>query len=180
MSIEAILREVLAAEGGFVDHKDDRGGATNWGITEAVARSWGWSGAMRDLPRDVALEIYRKRYVIDPGFDKVALLSAHIAAELVDTGVNMGPVVAGRFLQRALNALNRQGADWADVAVDGAIGARSLAGLAALLRRRGAEGERVVLLALNALQGARYIELAEGRAANESFLFGWIGKRVAM
>ena len=47
-----------------------------------------------------------------------------------------------------------------------------------LLAVRGAAGEGVLLKALNALQGARYIELAEGRAANESFLFGWLDARV--
>jgi hypothetical protein len=32
--------------------------------------------------------------------------------------------------------------------------------------------------ALNCSQGARYLELAEGREANEDFLYGWVKERV--
>jgi lysozyme family protein len=35
-----------------------------------------------------------------------------LAAELLDTGVNMGTGTATGFLQRALNALNRNGRDY--------------------------------------------------------------------
>ena len=40
------------------------------------------------------------------------------------------------------------------------------------------EGEQVLLRALNCSQGARYLELAEGREANEDFLYGWVKERV--
>src|SRR3546814_6992954 len=66
----------------------DRGGATCWGITEAVARAEGYADAMRDLPRADAASIYRRLYWLRPGFDKVALRASKIAAELFDTGVN--------------------------------------------------------------------------------------------
>ncbi len=134
---------------------------------------------MRDLPRGVALEIYRQRYWVGPRFDGVAALSNAVAEELFDTGVNMGPGAAVMMLQRSLNALNRQQRDWADVVADRRVGPATLAALQALLRVRRADGEAVLLKALNALQGARYIELAEARAANESFLHGWLMHRVA-
>jgi len=175
--IDHLLDELLSREGGYVDHRDDRGGATNFGITETVARAAGWAGTMRDLPRDFARAIYRGRYWTGPGFESVAAIAPAIAAELFDTGVNMGPAVATAFLQRSLNALNRQGRDWSDIAVDNRIGPATLTALRRLLALRGAAGEAVLLRALNALQGARYIELAEGRAANESFLFGWLANR---
>lgn len=179
LTIEALLADLLEKEGGYIDHPDDRGGATNFGVTAAVARAHGWTGAMRDLPRDLALSIYRRRYWSAPRFDRVAALAPPIAAELFDTGVNMGPAVAIGFLQRSLNALNRQGRDWSDIAHDRVIGPATLAALSRLLVARGERGEAVLLTAINALQGARYIELAEGRAANESFLFGWLAARVA-
>lgn len=178
-TIDALFDDLLAKEGGYVDHRDDRGGVTNFGVTEAVARAAGWTGSMRDMPRELALDIYRRRYWTGPRFDAVAAISADVAAELFDTGVNMGPAVAAGFLQRSLNVLNRQGRDWADIAVDRAIGAATLDALRRLLVLRGARGEAALLKALNALQGARYIELAEGRAANESFVFGWLANRVA-
>lgn len=173
------LVELLRREGGFVHHRDDRGGATNWGITEAVARAHGWTGAMRDLPRETALAIYRQQYWLAPRFDAVADFSPKLAVELFDTGVNMGTGVAVSMLQRCLNALNRNQRDWPDVVADRLVGPATLTALARLLAVRGKAGEAVLLKALNALKGARYIEIAEARAANESFLFGWLQHRVA-
>ena len=105
--------------------------------------------------------------------------SPRLAAELFDTGVNMGPAVAATFLQRALTALNRNGQDFADLVPDGRIGAVTLAALDAFLAKRGnAGGEAVLLRALEALQGERYLRLAERRPANEAFLYGWLANRI--
>ena len=111
-AIDRMLDELVEREGGFVDHSADRGGATRYGITEAVARAHGYRGAMRALPRGEAIDIYRRLYWLRPRFDAVAMRAPRIAAELFDTGVNMGPAVAATFLQRALTALNRQGKDF--------------------------------------------------------------------
>jgi lysozyme family protein len=171
-SIDDLIEMLLRREGGFVDHPDDRGGPTNFGITQATARAAGYAAAMRDLPRSTAADIYRKRYWLATGFDRVNALAPRIAAELFDTGVNMGPAVATGFLQRALNALNRRERDWPDIPHSRTIDTATLAALKAMLQTRGKAGETVLLRALEALQGARYIELAEARPANESFVYG--------
>jgi lysozyme family protein len=178
--LERLINQIIAAEGGYSDHPDDLGGPTCWGITESVARGWGYRGLMQDLPQETAREIYRERYFYGPHFDRVAAMSPAIGHELTDTGVNMGTAQAGAFLQSALNALNHAGQHYPDLVVDGQIGTASLGALRAYLDRRGAEGERVMLVALNALQGARYIELAEARERNEAFVYGWLRARVAM
>lgn len=178
-TIDTILEDVLRNEGGYVNDSRDAGGETNWGITIATARQNGYDGPMRALPRSLALEIYKRRYVAAPGYGRIAIISPAIAAELVDTGVNMGPKVASTFLQRALNAMNNGGRDYPDLVVDGDAGARTRTALDAFLNKRGAEGEAVMLAALNALQGERYISLGEARAANEAFMFGWFRTRVA-
>ena len=133
---------------------------------------------MRALPRDEAAAIYKRRYWLRPHFDAVAARAPALAAELFDTGVNMGPAVAAGFLQRALNALNRGGSDYADIMVDGAVGPKTFAALDAFLARRGAAGEAVLVKAIDALQGARYVEIAERRPANEAFVYGWLANRV--
>ncbi len=91
----------------------------------------------------------------------------------------MGPAVAATFLQRALTALNRSGADFPDLVPDGRIGQTTLGALAAFLKVRGKSGgETVLLRALEALQGERYLRLAERRPANEAFLYGWLANRI--
>lgn len=177
-SIDTMIEALIEREGGFVDHPADRGGPTNHGITEAVARAHGFAGPMRLLPRDEAAAIYRRLYWLRPRFDDVAARAPRVAAELFDTGVNMGPAVAVTFLQRALTALNRNARDYPDLVSDGRIGPRSLAALDAFLRLRGAMGETVLLRALEAMQGERYLRLAERRPANEAFLYGWLANRI--
>lgn len=178
MDIDALIDDVIAREGGYTNHPADRGGPTRWGITEAVARSSGYAGAMRDLPESEAIAIYRRLYWLRPGFNRVAAHAPAVAAELFDTGVNMGPATAAGFLQRALNALNRGASDYEDVAVDRRIGPATLAALSAFMAKRGPAGEEVLLKAVEALQGERYLRLAEQRPANEAFLYGWLANRL--
>lgn len=178
-TISNLIDEMIDREGGYVNHPSDRGGPTRYGITEAVARAHGYSGAMRALPREEAAAIYKRLYWLRPRLSEVAKRSVKIAAELFDTGVNMGPAVAATFLQRALSALNRQRKDYADLVPDGRIGPATLAALDSFLKVRGREtGETVLLRALDALQGERYIRLAERRPANEAFLYGWLANRI--
>ncbi len=175
---DRLIDALIEREGGFVDHPADRGGATNWGITEAVARANGYGGTMRALPRATAAAIYRRLYWVRPAFDRVAERAPVLAAELFDTGANMGPAVAATFLQRALNALNRGATDYPDIALDGAVGPVTLTALDRFLRTRGRAGEAVLVKAIEALQGERYLSLAERRPANEAFLYGWLANRI--
>ena len=177
--IEALLDELIDREGGYVNHPSDRGGPTRFGITEAVARAHGYRGAIRDLPVGEARAIYRRLYWLRPKFDRIAKRSPNIAAELFDTGVNMGPAVAVTFLQRALTALNRGAADYPDLVPDGRIGTATMSAFDRFLDVRGDRpGQEVLMRALEALQGERYLRLAERRPANEAFLYGWLANRV--
>ena len=179
MNAEVLIDELIEREGGFVSHPADKGGPTRFGITEAVARAHGYAGEMAVLPRDEAAAIYRRLYWLRPRFDQVAKRSPAVAAELFDTGANMGPAVAATFLQRALTALNRGGKDYPDLTPDGRVGPATIAALDAFLEARGmAGGETVLLRALEALQGERYLRLAEKRPANEAFLYGWLANRI--
>ena len=178
-TIDQLIDNLLAREGGYVNHPADRGGATKFGVTEAVARAHGYTGPMSMLPRGEAAAIYRRLYWLRPRFDQVASRAPRIASELFDTVANMGPGGGATFLQRALTALNRNAKDFGDITPDGRIGPKTLAALDAFLKLRGDGGETVLLRALEALQGERYVSLAERRPANEAFLYGWLANRLA-
>lgn len=61
---------------------------------------------------------------------------------------------------------------------DGRAGSATLGALDAFLKLRGSPaGETVLLSALEALQGERYLRLAERRPGNEAFLYGWLANR---
>lgn len=177
---DTLVGPLIGREGGYVNAPYDPGGETIWGITKAVARENGYAGPMVAMARDQAVAIYRAKYWAKPGLYLVAPLSGRLAAELLDTGVNMGTGTAGMFFQRSLNVLNEDGKDYADVKVDGAIGPGTAEALKAFLAKRGVAGETVLLKALNCLQGARYIELAEANERDETFVLGWLANRVSL
>ena len=58
----AALDHLIGLEGDFVDDPADSGGATRYGVTEAVARAEGYRGPMARLPRPTAESIYVRRY----------------------------------------------------------------------------------------------------------------------
>jgi len=176
---DKIIDEVLRSEQGYVDHPNDRGGPTNWGITVAVARANGYQGDMRALPQSVARSIYERRYIVEPRFDVVLAIHEGIGTELIDTGVNMGPPTAAAFLQRWLTALNARGSKYADLFVDGRLGPITFDALRKFLAWRGhEEGGAALVKALNATQAVRYLEIAERNPTQEDFLYGWL-RRVA-
>lgn len=176
---DTAMKRVAQMEGGYVNDALDRGGETNHGITIAVARAFGYHGAMRDLTKAEALAIYRARYWTQPGFDRIEPISPEVAAWLLDFGINGGQAAAGAILQRALNVLNDRGAIYPDLTVDGACGAMTRAALAALLAKRGAEGRAILPKLLTALQAARYVEIMERDGTQERFGWGWMRRAFA-
>lgn len=167
------------AEGGYVDDPSDSGGKTNHGITEEVARDNGYLGRMRNLSADVAERIAKREYWDVMRLDDIARVAPPIAEEMFDTGFNAGPVRAVGFLQRSLNALNREATDYDDMLVDGKMGERTMRAFYNYLHHRHSTGEAVMLRALNGLQLEFYMSLTERRQKDERFLYGWILNRVS-
>jgi lysozyme family protein len=101
MNFDQSFDELLKHEGGYSDHAADPGGATRYGITEAVAREVGYRGDMRELPLDLAKRIYRDKYWDAVRADE---LPASVRYAVFDAAVNSGPRQAIRWLQRAVGA----------------------------------------------------------------------------
>lgn len=170
-----VLAALIKREGGeeFTDRPTDRGGPTRWGITEQVARAYGYTGPMKDLPRATAEAIYTDRYWVGPRLDQLSEVSDPVARKLLDIGVNMGQAIGVRFLQRALNVLNQGGEAWPDITADGVVGPMTVQALRAFCRRRGFDGLNELLGMLTAQQRVRYMEIAEADGRQETNEFGW-------
>ena len=112
MTFDDAFTRLLGHEGGFVDHPADPGGATNWGVTQRVARANSYTGDMRDFPQDAAKTIYRKAYWDSVRADE---LPGGLRYAVFDAAVNSGPTQAVKWLQRAVGAAD-----------DGRIGPQTL------------------------------------------------------
>ena len=117
MNFDQAFDILIGHEGGYSNNPRDPGGETMWGITFRVARAHGYYGPMRDMPRDIAKDIYRKSYWSKIRADE---LPDAIRFDLFDAAVNSGVVQAAKFLQRAVGAKD-----------DGIIGPRTLAAVRA-------------------------------------------------
>jgi lysozyme family protein len=101
MNFDQAFDILLKHEGDFSNHAADPGGATRFGVTEAVAREVGYRGDMCELPLALAKRIYRDRY-----WDAVRAeeLPAAVRYAVFDAAVNSGTGQAIRWLQRAVDA----------------------------------------------------------------------------
>lgn len=180
-AVTQLVDELIAREGGYSNHPSDKGGATNFGITEHIARAHGYLNDMKDLPRATAEAIYLEQYWLGPKFNMIQPTMPRLAIELFDTGVNMGPQKASKFLQRCLNVLNQRTKIYPDLLVDGQLGRMTFFALDHLRQQRGVkQAELVLLRCVDSLQAARYIELAEINPSQEDFVWGWILNRVGV
>ena len=111
------VAEVFKHEGGYVNHPDDPGGPTNFGITQATLSDWRDEPASEDDVKNLteleAREIYRALYWNAVHGDN---LPAGVDLAVFDFAVNSGVGRAVRALQRQLG-----------VTADGAIGPVTLA-----------------------------------------------------
>lgn len=174
-AVVTIIAAVFALEGGYVNDRNDPGGATNHGVTEAVARSHGYTGPMQLLPKEFASEIYFNDYIVKPGFLPIADIQPAVAEELVDSGVNVGPARPSRWFQQSLNSLNRGGKDYPQINVDGRIGPASISAYQSLERVRGKVlACELMIKMLDAHQAQHYINLSH----MPTFTPGWIAHRI--
>lgn len=100
---EKCLEQVLKWEGGYVKDPDDKGGATNKGITQSTYNRWllAQGKARKDvkfISDNEVKEIYYKNYWLVSGCDK---MTPKFAALCFDTAVNMGVGRVQEFLKAA-------------------------------------------------------------------------------
>ena len=84
----------------------------------------------------------------------------------------MGVRRAVRFLQHALNQLNRNQQNYKDLVVDGWLGQGTMKVLKQYLRLD--RKSDLLLKMMNIQQGARYIEIMENDPTQERYARGWL------
>jgi len=119
-TLAKVMPQLIAHEGGYVDHPKDPGGATKYGITLNALSAWRnrkvTKTEVKALEQDEAEDIYRTNYWRVVHADE---LPAGVDYVVFDCAVNSGPDRAGRILQAVVGAK-----------VDGVIGPATMAAVA--------------------------------------------------
>jgi len=176
------FEEVMDIEGGYNNDPTDFGKETYMGISRRFHPNWeGWrvidhskredtfpanllsNSVLQGYVRDFYKQYYWDVYLGDE------LPSQIIANEMFDIAVNMGVDRAVRYLQRAMNLLNRNGKGFADIAEDGKFGGITLSTM--IIACQG--NESLIFKIMNILQGAHYIETMSKTPSQEKYARGW-------
>lgn len=180
-AVAAILAGVYAVEGGYVNDARDPGGATSYGVTEQVARDYGYRGDMRRFPKHCdgpatvcADAVYVRSYIAAPGYMPLVQIEPAVAGELIDTAVNMGPRRPNRWYRLTMNELG--GVRLPDSAAS--LGPVDVAAYRMLQAKLGVIPACTATLdALDARQAAEYRRLAATNVRLRAFLKGWLRNR---
>jgi lysozyme family protein len=139
--------EVLKHEGGLVDHPNDPGGITNFGISKRAYPLLN----IKSLTKEFAIELYRRDYW-SAWYDSMPY---EVAAKTFDMAVNMGKAQAHKILQRAVGVVD-----------DGVVGPKTVAAT-------NAQNVDKTLANITEQQLKFYDKIIEKKPTSKVFLSGW-------
>ena len=147
------------AEGGFVNHPNDRGKATNFGITMATLSRWRQGpvsvAEVKALTVGEAAKIIKAYYWDPAGLDGVK--NDALATAFFDQLVNRGLGFI-KDIQRI-----------AGVSADGEIGAKTIAAI-------NAKDPKKLIDAVADNAKAKYLAIVKARPSQKVFLKGWLAR----
>jgi lysozyme family protein len=166
------IPHILEHEGGFVNHKNDPGGATNYGVSLRYLTKRGDLLGDFDGDGDVDIDdilamteeharaVYRAGFWDPNKLDQVK--SQLVAGKIFDMCVNMGSKQAWKIAQRAAGALGQVLID------DGVVGQNTLRGINAL-----DHFDYDLVIKIRELQKAFYTGIMRRKPKLQSFALGW-------
>jgi len=99
-NFDSSFTALIGNEGKHSNNPADPGGETMWGITKRVAEKHGYTGAMRDLPIDLAKQIAKTEYWDACGCD---VLADKLDFAVFDAAYNSGVERANAWLNESYN-----------------------------------------------------------------------------
>lgn len=166
--VKAMIDDIIKREGGYVYHKDDKGGPTKYGITLKTLEAWRdekdlYSEDIRLLSKSEASEIYEDMYYSKPS---IGLLPELIQPVVFDMAVNMGPKAAIKLMQ---NVITRMGSP---IVIDGEIGPRTSQSAMIACNVYGFN----VVSQICAARIEFYRDIVKRDASQKVFLQGWVNR----
>lgn len=151
--------------------------APNWDGWRIIDRKRKEPGFPTNLASDEELECQTQKFYKTTCWDVFQLdvyPSQGIAGELFTTSVSMEPRAAINFLQRSLNVLNRNEELWPDVQISSEYDQFTHNAIMMFFTRVPRSKWNYLLICLNALQGTKYIEVAEKDPTQQRYMYRWL------
>ena len=121
LSVKEIIEEIIRKEGGYINHPNDRGGPTKFGVTQKTLSNYlGRQASIEDVKNmtvETASEIYERNYYKVPSIDTIPQKLQPI---VTDASVLYGPKRAIIFLQNIVNE-----AGFGPISADGVLGPKT-------------------------------------------------------
>jgi len=171
------FQKVLNIEGGYSDHPDDKGGKTNYGITEGALSAAYRAGLVghndiKKLTVDEAKTIYKVNYWDKSKCDELPVPLDYL---VFDASVNHGVGGAGKLLQKSINRCMKAN----KVVVDGAIGPLTLSALGEYIGKYKSTCSFPVELICHVFLLERvelYNSIIRKDPTQKSFIHGWLNR----
>lgn len=166
------IQVILKHEGGFVDHKSDPGGATNYGVSLRLLKKLGDYGDIdcdgdvdvddiKSLTEEKSKEVYKRVFWDANHYDEIE--DDRVATKVFDIAVNAGPATAARVIQKSTNVLHMEDL----IKVDGNLGPKSFAAINAC-------DSHDLLMKMVGFQKTYYTSLCDKNPNLSAFLKGWL------
>lgn len=158
--LDEALGFLLDEEGGWSNNKNDRGGATMYGVTQGTYNAWRKRKSrapaqVKNITQDEARELYREEYWNAAGCDKLPWPISYL---VFDGAVNSGPSRSVRWLQAALG-----------LPQDGSVGPKTILAAQAVVD----QGDGKKILAIVDQRVAFLARLVQASSSQATFLLGW-------
>lgn len=165
-SVHGMIAALIEREGGYSNHRTDKGGPTKYGITQRTLSIYLKRPVsideVRYLTEEKAAEIYERLYYLDPHID---LLPQDFQAQVLDMCVNHGAPDGIRYFQQFLNTFG------SGLKVDGIIGPKTVKAGTVVIKQLGK------IEANNQLAEFRksvYLEIVKNDPTQIGFRNGWL------
>ena len=171
---DTAIKKVLKHEGGYIDHKNDGGMATKYGISLRFIRQSNTdldldgdgdidADDIKKLTVEKAEEIYREKFWNPYNYDIIT--DPDVATKIFDITVNAGPRQSHKLVQRACNTRHKE------LDVDGLLGTQSLRAINQI--------GKDLLPEICKIQADFYKSLVEKKPELKVFLKGWLRRAEA-
>jgi lysozyme family protein len=183
----AYQNTVLLHEGAYVFDKDDPGAETYRGISRVAWPNWtGWKIIDKEkrhaagdkinnrLINDNRLDEKVKNFYFSKFWEKMKIEQIEgqkIRAFIFDSAVNCGIKTGARFLQKALNLINKNEVIFEDLKEDGIIGKKTLAAIDIIKNQ---DRQSVLLMTIIGERYSYYKEITKNNPKLEKFFHGWV------